>query len=61
MLALSDVQKKKREGLRARRKPLFEEYEKNPNDTYLAIEIKFIDDQIAECDQEIERGRKRRN
>jgi hypothetical protein len=40
---------------------LFEWYEKNPNDTNLVLEIKIVDDQIAECDQQIQRERIRRN
>ena len=56
--ATLDLQKEKRDGLRARRKPLFERYEKNPNDRRLALEIKEIDDQIAECNQQIEQNRK---
>jgi hypothetical protein len=48
MLATSDVQRKKVEGLKARRKPLFEYFEKNPKDTHLVLEIKVIDDEIAE-------------
>ena len=39
------------------RKPLFERYEKNPNNTSLVLEIKIVDDQIAECTQQIERER----
>ena len=56
MLTTLDVQKRKRE-LKARRKPLFEWYEKNPNDTSLVLEIKIVDDQIAECNDQIERER----
>ena len=56
MLTTLDVQKRKSE-LKARRKPLFEWFEKNPNDTSLVLEIKIVDDQIAECDQQIERER----
>lgn len=33
---------------RDKREKLFEEYSKNPMDTRLAIEIKLIDDQVAE-------------
>ena len=58
--ATLDLQKEKRDGLRARRKPLFEQYEKNPNDNRLAMEIKEIDDQIAECNRQIELNRKPR-
>jgi hypothetical protein len=60
MLATSNFQKRKLE-LKARRKPLFDWYEKNPNDTSLVLEIKIVDDQIAECNQQIERERTKRN
>jgi len=40
---------KKREELIARREPLFKELKDNPTRTHIAIEIKDIDDQIAEC------------
>ena len=56
MLTTLDVQKRKSE-LKARRKPLFEWFEKNPNDTSLVLEIKIVDDQIAECNDQIERER----
>jgi hypothetical protein len=60
MSATQEIQKRKLE-LKARRKPLFDWYEKNPNDTNLVLEIKIVDDQIAECNQQIERQRKNRN
>jgi len=41
-------EKRKREDLKAKRDLLFERYLKHPMDTRLAIEIKNIDDQIAE-------------
>jgi len=53
MMALAGVWKRKREDLKDRRFPLFKRYEKSPNDFRLALEIKSIDDQIAECTQEI--------
>jgi hypothetical protein len=53
----ASIHKKKLDGLKARRKPLFERYEKNPGDNRLALEIKEIDDQIAECARLIERDR----
>jgi hypothetical protein len=53
MSATMDVQKKKIEGLRAKRKPLFEHYEKNPNEIHLVLEIKVIDDEIAEYRRQI--------
>ena len=39
------------------RKPLFERYEQNPNNTSLVLEIKIVDDQIAECTKQIDRER----
>jgi len=56
MTALAGVWKRKREDLRNRRIPLFKRYAKNPNDLRLALEIKSIDDQIAECTQQMQRG-----
>lgn len=55
MTARAAVWKRKREDLRNRRTPLFKRYEKNPSDLRLALEIKTIDDQIAECMQQMER------
>lgn len=49
MLGASADWKSKRAALIARRNPLFKQYLKNPNDFRLALEIKNIDDQIAEC------------
>ena len=57
MVTTSDVQKQKLEELKARRKPLFDWYEKNPDETQLVLEIKAIDDQIAECTRQIQRDR----
>ena len=48
------VWKRKREDLRNRRTPLFKRYQKSPCDLRLALEIRAIDDQIAECTQRIE-------
>jgi hypothetical protein len=56
MLKTHEIQKRKLE-LKARRKPLFDSYEKNPSDTRLVLEIKSMDDEIAECNQQIERER----
>jgi hypothetical protein len=56
MSSSQEIQKRKLE-LKARRKPLFDWYEKNPNDTSLVLAIKFVDDEIAECNQQIERER----
>jgi hypothetical protein len=59
MTARFGVWKRKREDLQNRRTPLFKRYEKSPNDLHLALEIKIIDDQIAECTQQIERENRR--
>ena len=61
MLATLDVQRKKVEGLKARRKPLFDWYEKNPNDVDLVLEIKIIDDEIAECTRQMDHEKINRN
>jgi hypothetical protein len=44
--------------LRAEREPLFQQFADNPSQIYLAIEIKLIDDQIAECNQDIQQKKK---
>ena len=43
------IEKRKREELKAQRNLLFELYLKNPRDTHLALEIRIVDDQIADC------------
>ncbi len=43
-----------------KRKPLSEKFEKNPNDTHLALELKLIDNQIAEYNQQMQSDRKKR-
>jgi hypothetical protein len=52
--ARAGVWKRKREDLKNRRIALFKRYEKSPGELRLALEIKSIDDQIAECTQQIE-------
>jgi hypothetical protein len=52
--ARAGVWKRKREDLKNRRTALFKRYEKSPGELRLALEIKSIDDQIAECSQQIE-------
>jgi hypothetical protein len=61
MLAISDIQKQKVDGLRARRKPLFERYEQNPNEMHLVLEIKSIDDEIAEYREKMQKEKRNRN
>ena len=52
--ARAGVWKRKREELMNRRTALFKRYEKSPGEHNLALEIKSIDDQIAECTHQIE-------
>ncbi len=55
MLETAIDEKRKREELKAKRNLLFERYLKNPLDTRLALEIKAIDDQVAESIKQTER------
>ena len=48
MLETTIEEKKKREDMKAKRDLLFERYVKRPMDTHLALEIKVLDDQLAE-------------
>jgi capsid portal protein len=48
-------EKKKRAELTAKRNRLFAAYLKNPQDTHLALEIKLIDDQVAESIEQNQR------
>ena len=50
--------KKKRDELKAKREPLFAKYLKYPLDTRLAMEIKLLDDQVAECNEQLQRERR---
>ncbi len=54
-LTPADVWRKKRDELKTKRTSLFEKYSKHPHDVHLALEIKTIDDEIAECTQKIDR------
>jgi len=54
MPAASVDWKSKRDELKAKREPLFNRYLKHPNDIRLALEIKKIDDQIAECTEQMQ-------
>jgi hypothetical protein len=44
----TEAWKKKRDDLNSKRNSLFEEYSQKPQDLHLALEIKTIDDEIAE-------------
>ncbi len=59
MLHAAGEQETTIEELMEKRRPLFARLQSDPNATYLAIEIKAIDDQIAECNREIQEDRRR--
>ena len=59
MLPAPNSQEIRLQELMDKRKPVWERFEKNPTDTRLALELKIIDDQIAECNQQI-RGDRRK-
>ena len=50
--------KKKADQLKAKRDPLFAKYLKHPWDTRLALEIKALDDQVAECTEQLQLERR---
>jgi hypothetical protein len=54
MLASSVDWKSKRETIRAKRDLLFKHYLKNPHDSRMALEIKDLDDEIAECTEHMD-------
>jgi hypothetical protein len=56
----SDSLKVRVDELNGKRKPLSEQFERNPENTGLALELKIIDDQIAECNQQIQADRRKR-
>ena len=58
MLAVAGVWKKKRDDLKSKRNSLFEKYSKHPEELHLALEIKKIDDEIADCTQHVEHERR---
>jgi hypothetical protein len=58
MLAVAGVWKKKRDDLKTKRNTLFEKYAKHPEQFQLALEIKKIDDEIADCTQHVEQERR---
>jgi len=58
MLVAAGVWKKKRDDLKIKRNLLFEKYSKHPEEFRLALEIKKIDDEIADCTQHVEQERR---
>jgi hypothetical protein len=59
MLPVLDSQKIRLQELNSQRRPLSERFKNNPEDTYLALELKVIDDQIAECNLQIQIQRRK--
>jgi hypothetical protein len=59
MSPVLDSQKMRIQELTNQRNPLSARFKSNPSDTHLALELKIIDDQIAECNQQIQ-GRRRK-
>jgi len=57
MLAITTAWTKKREILKIKRRLLFEEYTSHPNDFHFALEIKSIDDEIADFTRKIDQER----
>ena len=55
ILSISLQLQTRRDELKARRESLFNKYLKNPDETQLALEIKALDDQVAECVQQLGR------
>ena len=49
IIILPDVSKKNRNVLKTRRDSLFNEYTKHPHKLELVLQIKKLDDEIAEC------------
>ena len=51
---------RKREELKAQRSLLFARFLENPLETQLALKIKIIDDQVAECCEKMRQTREKR-
>ena len=54
MLATAADWKSKRETLKEKRDLLFKRYLKNPHDFRMALEIKNLDDEIAQCTEHMD-------
>ena len=57
--ASASIWNEKRRVLKVKRDSLFAEYVKRPDDCHLALEIKRIDDEIAEGNQKEQEGNER--
>ena len=53
MLLAPDSQGAMLQELKGKRKHLLKRFEENPNEIHLALELKIIDDQIAERNQQV--------
>ncbi len=53
VLRRTDAWKSKRDDLTTKRNALFKRYSRNPDDLELAVEIKTIDDAIADCTEKM--------
>ena len=58
MVTVAGVWKKKCNDLKNKRNSLFAAYSRDPENFHLAREIKAIDDEIAECTQQVEQERR---
>jgi hypothetical protein len=57
--ATANIWKEKRQELKTKRDSLFAKYARRPQDYHLALEIKKIDDVIAECNRKEQEGNER--
>jgi hypothetical protein len=57
MLPALDSQELRIQELASQRKLLSEQFKSNPRETHLALKLKIIDDQISECNRQIQRKR----
>lgn len=55
-----DILRARIEELNGKRRPLSEQFARTPDNTGLALELKIIDDQIAECNVQIQEDRRKR-
>ncbi len=53
MLSAAESVRKSVQKLKRRREPLWERFKSHPDETFLAVQLRAIDDQIAEYNQHI--------
>jgi hypothetical protein len=61
MASGTEVQKVRLGELTGKRRLLSRQFEMNPGQTHLALELKIIDDQIAEWNREIQQDRRKQS